>query len=137
MEKNFTVNGVEFTLTKWTMKEQLERQNIVLPVVSGPLTTAIAYSESAEESYMIAAIISGLVDSLAEVNMVEFANVCLNGVSHRNENGVKKVTTLNELEKMGFESSDVYVLLAAVIKVNYGGLLKKDLQDSLQDLINL
>lgn len=137
MNKEFTHKGVEFILPKWTMREQLERQKVVLPVISGPLTTAIAYSDHESESMMIAAVVSGLVESISEVDMVSFSSICLKGVVHKNENSVKTMTTLDELEKLGWEASDVYILLAAIVKVNYGGLLKKDLQDSLTSLMEL
>lgn len=128
---NITIRGVEISTPKWDMLTQLKNQSLVLPLVSKPITAAVAMQEEREgdEGMFIAAILDGVMKALAEADMTRVGPALLEGATYRNEHGVLKPLTLDNFEKAGLNLMDFYVVALTVIKENYGPLLKGGLQD--------
>ena len=174
-----TIGEVEFSVPKWSIQDILEKQPHILPIISEPVQTAIAYSKilgsvtggvasladagdisgalgaaggdlteedlerfseafAAEEDgaqLFVARMLGAVMDALAQANMLKTIPIILDGVSHRNANGVKVITTLKSIEEMGLGLGELYLLLAAVLKNNLKDLLKKDFRASLSALL--
>lgn len=135
--KIFKTGGIEFTIPKWPMSKQLPKQGVVLPILSGPISTALAYRDSAEESVFQGVMVAAIMEALAEVDMIELCNTLFDGIGYRNSDGVMDTLSVKDIDKIGIETGDLYLLVAAIIKVNYGGLLKNGLEDSLNALMEL
>lgn len=135
--KNFKVGDIEFTIPKWPMSKQLTKQGVVLPILSGPLSTAIAYQEGVDDNVFQAAMVAAIIESLSEVDMNLVCNTVFDGVAYKNENGVPELLSLKKIDELDIEIGDLLLLVAAIIKVNYGGLLKNGLGDSLTSLMEL
>lgn len=135
--KNFKAGDIEFTIPKWPMSKQLTKQGVVLPILSGPLSTALAYKDNVEDNVFQAAMVAAIMEALSEVDMNQVCATLFDGVAYRNESGVPELLTVNKLDEIGIGTGELYLLVAAIIKVNYGGLLKNDLGDSLTSLMEL
>lgn len=128
------IGKFQFKIPKWGMRKQLAYHNVFLPLISGPVVAGLAYKNEDEEK-QIAALISGLLDALSEANLVQIAEICLEGVGFKYEGKPMAMASIEALEQAGIDISEMYILLATIIKKNLGGLLKKDLLSSLMSTI--
>lgn len=133
-----TIDGKEFKITTWGMAKQLENQHVVMPLLKEPLVNAMAFAteSDASETMFVAAIMDGVMEALASVDMLKLSTVLLDGVAVRTAKGNLVPTSIEVLEQEGCDISTVLVLCINVIKENYGALLKKGLADSLLGLTN-
>lgn len=133
---DLNIGDKEFKLTTWTMTKQLQNQHVVMPLFKEPLVNAMALmsDEDIDESIFMAAVIDGVMQSLASVDMLKLAEILIDGVAIRASSGTMQPANIELLEKEGCDLSTVMVLCVNVIKQNYGALLKKDLADSLLGL---
>lgn len=130
------VGSLIVEIPKWDMRTQLRHQKTVLPLVTRPITSAVAMSdEGTEQSIMMAAILEGVLKSLAESDIEALAPALLEQCTYRNEHGVKKPLTFDDFEKNGLTIIHLYQVIIAVIKENYGPLLKDGLQDLMGQLM--
>lgn len=131
-----SVGKFKLKLVKWDMRKQLAYQNLFLPLISGPIVSGLAYKNDDEEK-VLAAIISGLLDAIADSDMIRIAEICLDGVGFKTDTTPMKLASIEALDSAGAELSDIYTIVALVIKKNMGSLLKKDLLNSLMTTIGM
>lgn len=144
-QKNITVNGVEIVFPVWSMKKQLQKQSVIFPIVSRPLSNAVAMWDDGEDDeeeaqkYFFAGVIKGVMDALAEADMDVVAPQLLEGVAFRGPQGVLKPLTIKAIdaEEVDLNLGHLYTIFAAIVKVNYGPLLNSGLQESLKQIMTL
>lgn len=146
-QKEIQVNGTTVKFYVWDMKKQLENQSVIFPIISRPISNAVAMWDtdndedgSGDESLFMSAVIKGVMDSLAECNMNEVAPKLLSDVAYYDpQSGTPKQLTVESIDKgdAPFNLGHLYTIFAAVIKVNYGPLLNSGLQDSMNEIMNL
>lgn len=134
------LEGREFHIPTWNLVKQLQNQNVVMPLIKEPLVNAMSLTTESDisEGIFIAAIMDGVIEALATVDMLKLSQILLEDV------GVKSAETgtvvqiggdVKLLEKEGIELSAVLSLCVHVIKENYGSLLKKDFSGLLGTLL--
>lgn len=135
--KEFKVGDVSFTIPVWKLGKALANEKYFLPLIEGPIINGAAIDMEEDENLAMAALISGVIEGLKEVDMTRVCEIALEGVGVKfGETGAQSAS-LALLEKNDVDLATVHLLIAAIIKVNYGSVLKKDLGDSLQVLMDL
>lgn len=137
--KDIEIGGKEFKITTWRMTKQLQNQHVVMPLFKEPMVNAMALisDEGVDESIFIAAVIDGVMQGLASVDMLKLAEILLDGVAIRASTGTMQPANIDLLEREGCDLAIIMALCVNVIKQNYGALLKKDLMDSLLGLMEV
>lgn len=144
--KEMQVNGVTVKFPVWNMRKQLDNQSVIFPIISRPISNAVAMwdgdeeSTDEDESYFMAAVIKGVMDSLAECDMNEVAPKLLSDVAYYDpSSGTPKQLTVDAIDKgeAPFNLGHLYTIFAAIVKVNYGPLFDSGLQDSMSQIMNL
>lgn len=130
------LGGRTFYIPKWNMRRQLKNQKSVLPLVTRPISAAVAMAdEKGDEQLFVAAIVEGVMKALQETDLEAISSDLLYDVTYRTDGGGKGVlTSLEDIEKLGLTLADFYKIVIAVIKENYGPLLKDGLQDVMGSL---
>lgn len=127
-----------FNIPTWDMNKQIQNQNKVLPLVSSPISNAVAMmgEEDNDESMFMAAVIKGVLDALSSEEFPKAIPALLSDVGYFNANGVAQSgLTVDKLQDLGGNLSTLYTICIAVIKENYGPLLQGGLQDSLLSIV--
>lgn len=138
MFNNIVIDGRDFTIPTWDMTKQLQNQNVIMPILKEPVVNALAFAseENVNESVFIAAVLDGVMEALATVDMLKLAEILLDGVAIRSaESGRMVPASVKVLEAEGMDISTVLTLCIHVIKDNYGALLKKGFSGSLVALM--
>jgi hypothetical protein len=130
------IAGRQFTFPKWSMRKQLQHQNVILPLIKDPMVNAVAVvsdgDEEQDQGMFMAAMLSGVIDSLTKADMGVLEKACLGDVTFVNQNGIPKMATVEELEKDGLDISAFYEIVLHVIKTNYSPFFKGGLQRMMQ-----
>lgn len=135
-EKVVTINGKEVHIYKWNLRKIMHNQSIIIPLVKEPLVNAIAMSETGEPDVVMLSVLEGVLTSLEGVDFEKVAEKLLEGVLFRDvpKFGAQlQPGTIENLETSGMGLGDVIAICVAVIKLNYGDFLKKDLLASLME----
>lgn len=122
---------LELTLYSWNLRRQLREQNVIIPLIKEPFVNALSVANSFEEDMQVLAIVEGVMSALAGIDLEKLSERLIEGVYYRPKNGAsKKPATLDALEGEGVDLAGILQFCTAVIKQNYGTLLKKDLMAS-------
>jgi hypothetical protein len=132
-EKVVTINGKEVHIYKWNLRKIMHNQSIIIPLVKEPLVNAIAMSDSGEPDVVMLSVLEGVLTSLEGIDFEKVADKLLEGVHFRHPVQLTPAT-IEKLEEAGLGLSDVIAICVAVIKLNYGDFLKKDLLASLMEI---
>lgn len=126
-----------FKIPVWDMNKQIQNQGKVLPLVSAPISNAVAMmGDEEDESMFMAAVIKGVLDALSSAQFPSAVPALIADVQYNNENGVvQHGLTVDKLQALGGNLSTLYAICIAVIKENYGPLLQGGLQDSLMSIM--
>lgn len=131
--EQFKVNNFLFQVEKWGMQRQLKNERFILPIITGPLVTAL--SAASEPELLIPATVSGLLDSLASVDLEFIATVLLEGADYMPPGKVMQKATFQSFDENGFDIGDLHEALAQLIMLQYGALIKKGLQGTLTNAL--
>lgn len=138
--KEFKINGFTFNIPVWGLEKTIQNERHFLPILSQPLINGFAYGE--DESMMIPAIISGVTSALQEVNIPEFVGKALDGVTFYKGDEYTEFTksfsaTIKNMDREGVDIFTVHMIVAGVIKVNFGPFLQNASNDSIDKLMSL
>lgn len=153
-DKIIKIEGTEFKVIKWDFRKRLRDQNKVLPIIKDPMVNIMAVShlmkepkydekgemviteeDTQDQMTILAASIDGVFTAMSGVNMEELFDVITEGCGMRLKTGGWTLVNIETFEKEGLDISVAWSLIAAIIKHNYGGLLKNALADSLSNLL--
>lgn len=135
--KELVVGNFTFNIPQWTLRQKLDNQPLFMPLASAPLINGIAYANYDEDTLM-ASIVSGVADSLSNTNIVGIIEKAFEGVGIIPKGSAPKMAkTIEDLENIGVDLGCIYIVLFAIVKENYGDVLKKDTQDSLRNLFSV
>lgn len=124
-------SSLEVTLYSWDLRRQLREQNVIIPLIKEPFVNAMAIANSFDEEMQVLSIIEGVLSALAGIDLEKLSDRLVEGVYFRPKNGAsKKPATIDALANEGVDLAGILQLCTAVIKQNYGTLLKKDLMAS-------
>lgn len=135
--KEITLDGVGFTLPIWGLRKALENMNYFLPLIEGPIINGIALGEEESDSITMAAIVSGIMDGIQAVDILAVSEKAFEGGAVSFPGEPKKSLSLDVLEANDVSLATIYLVIAAVVKMNYGSVLKKDLEGSLSVIMDL
>lgn len=135
--KEFKVGDIEFSIPEWKLTQALQNEKHFLPLIEGPLINGAAFDLGEDEGMALAALISGVVEGLKEVDLIAICELALKDVGVKFGGAGKQLATLELLEAQGVDLATIHMLIAAIVKINYGAVLKKDLGDSLEILMDL
>lgn len=134
-EKVVTINEIPVHIYKWNLRKIMHNQSIIIPLVKDPLVNAIAMSESGDQEVIMLSVLEGILTSLEGIDFEKVAEKLIEGVHFRDikKTAQLQAATIEKLEESGFGLSEVITICVAVIKLNYGDFLKKDLLASLME----
>lgn len=120
------INNFKISIPKWGIGMVLDNQNIVSSLVAEP-AGALMSADGEEANLALAAAIELGIRSIGSSNLRVIIPKLLFGVEILNDNKIYEGLTLENSDRLGVEIDTLLLVCVAIIKYNYGGLLKNDL----------
>lgn len=126
-----------FYIPKWNLKKILAKQNLITKILSEPLSMIFAAGEDIDENVRMASLIDVFMKTLSEQDLTKVVPQLLEGTLIVNENSVRVPATLDKMDELGVDFSHVLGACGAVIKHNYGSMLKNGFGETFETVMNL
>lgn len=131
------IGGKQFYIPKWDLKKVLSKQSLITKVVSEPLAMVMALGDEVDEGVKIASLIEAFLKTLSGLDMISVTPQILEGTLIKNEGQIFVPATIPKMDEMGVDFSDVLGVCAAVIKHNYGSMLKNGFGETFEKIMAL
>ena len=135
-QKQLQLGDFTFLINEWTLREQLERKGPFIELIDTAVMTIAAYG-GADESEVMAAMLGAIMDGVQKADTIKLIELSCDKLSYKTETSGFKPASMENLEKDNVDIATIHLALFAVIKVNFGEALKKDLQGSIETIMDL
>lgn len=132
--ETFKIGDITFYSFKWDIEKQLDNQKYVLPLINSPLVTSMSVGD--DPDMMLPALVSGLLDSLASVDIKFLMSLFMKDVTFEPKGSVPKEASFKTLTEAGFDLADLHTMLVKLVLIQYGAFLKKGLQGTLSEILS-
>lgn len=131
------IGGKEFYIPKWDLKKVLTKQNLIAKIIADPLSMVLAMGEDVDEGVKIASLVEAFMKTLSGLDMLTVAPQILQGTLIKNEQGVYVDASIDKMSALEVDFSDILGVCAAVIKHNYGSMLKNGFGETFEKIMSI